>query len=176
VVDGALDLIFFLIAKVITKLLFCYLVNPCQAPVGRVLDRAGGRRREEKKKGGKERRKGKRKERKEKGRKEKKRKGRKIRKEKKENREGFSENLGKFLGRLGKGFTGFFPGFRVSARFSGTAVMARRTGHRDRGVRRIPGRWPTAALGRCAWVPAEVRCRRDSRHARRGERERENSG
>jgi hypothetical protein len=28
VVDGALDLIFFLIAKVITKLLFCYLVFP----------------------------------------------------------------------------------------------------------------------------------------------------
>jgi hypothetical protein len=52
----------------------------------------------------------------------------------------------------------------------GTAVMARRTGRRDRGVRRIPfavadsgarvaggGRRPE-----CGW------CRRDSRHARRG--------
>jgi hypothetical protein len=49
-------------------------------------------------------------------------------------------------------------------------VMARRTGRWDRGVRGIPGRWPTAALGRRARVLAEVRCRRDSRHARRGER------
>jgi hypothetical protein len=63
-----------------------------------------------------------------------------------------------------------FPGFRASTRFSGTAVMARRTGRRDRGVRGIPGRWPTAVLGRRAWVLAWVRCRRDSRHARRGER------
>jgi hypothetical protein len=30
--------------------------------------------------------------------------------------------------------------------------MARRTGHRDRGVRGILGRWPTAALGRRARV------------------------
>jgi hypothetical protein len=49
-------------------------------------------------------------------------------------------------------------------------VMARRTWRRDRGVRGIPGRWPTAALGSRAWVLAEVRCRRDSRHVRRGER------
>jgi hypothetical protein len=55
----------------------------------------------------------------------------------------------------------------------GTAVMARRIGRRDRGVRGIPvvvadrgagaacdGRWPGCG-----------RCRRDSRHARRrGER------
>jgi hypothetical protein len=47
--------------------------------------------------------------------------------------------------------------------------MAGRTGHRDRGVRGIPGRWPTAALGRRAGVWAEVRCRRDSRHVRWGE-------
>jgi hypothetical protein len=52
----------------------------------------------------------------------------------------------------------------------GPAVMTRRTGRRDRGVRGIPGRWPTAALGRRAGVLAEVRCRRDSRHARWGER------
>jgi hypothetical protein len=31
-------------------------------------------------------------------------------------------------------------------------VMARRTGHRDCGVRGIPGRWPTATLGRRAGV------------------------
>jgi hypothetical protein len=42
-----------------------------------------------------------------------------------------------------------FPGVGV---FFGTAVMARRTGWRDRGVRGIPGRWPTAALGRRAGV------------------------
>jgi hypothetical protein len=54
------------------------------------------------------------------------------------------------LGKLGEGFLRDFPGFRASARFSGTAVMARRTGRWDRGVRVIPGRWPTAALGRRA--------------------------
>jgi hypothetical protein len=75
------------------------------------------------------------------------------------------------LGKFGKGFCGVFPGFSGVGAFSGTTVMARRTGRRDRGVRGIPGRWPTAALGRRAWV----RCRRDSRHARRGERERENN-
>jgi hypothetical protein len=31
-------------------------------------------------------------------------------------------------------------------------VIARRTGRRDRGVRGIPARWPTAALGWHAWV------------------------
>jgi hypothetical protein len=72
------------------------------------------------------------------------------------------------LGKFGKGFCRVFPGFSGVGAFSGTAVMARRTGRRDHGMRGIPGRWPTAALGRRAWV----RCRRDSRHARRGERER----
>jgi hypothetical protein len=56
------------------------------------------------------------------------------------------------LGEIGKGFAGFSPGFSGVGAFSGTAVMARRTGHRDRGVRGIPGRWPTAALGRRARV------------------------
>jgi hypothetical protein len=40
----------------------------------------------------------------------------------------------------------------------GTAVMARRTGRRDRGVRGIPGTVADrAALGRHAWVLARVR-------------------
>jgi hypothetical protein len=49
------------------------------------------------------------------------------------------------------GFCGVFrfPGVGV---ILGQAVMARRTGHRDRGVRGIPGRWPTATLGRRAGV------------------------
>jgi hypothetical protein len=42
-----------------------------------------------------------------------------------------------------------FPGVGV---IFGTAATVRRTGHRDRGVRGIPGRWPIAALGRCARV------------------------
>jgi hypothetical protein len=60
------------------------------------------------------------------------------------------------LGKLGEGFAGFsdFPGIGV---IFGTAVMARRTDRRDRGVRGIPARWPTAALGRHAWVLARVR-------------------
>jgi hypothetical protein len=51
-------------------------------------------------------------------------------------------------------------------------VMARRTGHRDRGVRGIPGRWPTATLGRRAGV--RPRCSAGgNRGTRVGERERE---
>jgi hypothetical protein len=46
-----------------------------------------------------------------------------------------------------------FPGVGV---ISGMAATARRTGRRDRGVRGIPGRWPTAASGRCAG--ARPRC------------------
>jgi hypothetical protein len=54
-------------------------------------------------------------------------------------------------------------------------VMARRTGRRDRGVRGIPGRWPTAALGRRARV--RPRCGAGGiRGTRAGEREGENSG
>jgi hypothetical protein len=85
------------------------------------------------------------------------------------------EKSGKLLGKLGRGFAGFFPVFRASARFSGTAVMARRTGRRDHGVRGIPGRWPTAALGRRARV--WPRCGAGGiRGMRAGEREGENSG
>jgi hypothetical protein len=39
----------------------------------------------------------------------------------------------------------------------GTAVMARRTGRRDRSGAGFPAWWPTAALGRQAWVMAQVR-------------------
>jgi hypothetical protein len=38
-----------------------------------------------------------------------------------------------------KGFCGFFLGSSDTGVNSGTAVMARRTGRRDRGVRGIPG-------------------------------------
>jgi hypothetical protein len=57
----------------------------------------------------------------------------------------------------------------------GPAVTARRTGWRDRGGRGIPGRWPTAALGRCAGrdrgaVPAGIAARASGKE-REGERE-----
>jgi hypothetical protein len=41
--------------------------------------------------------------------------------------------------KLGKGFLRIFPGFSDIGVNSGTAVMARQTGRRDRGVRGIPG-------------------------------------
>jgi hypothetical protein len=57
----------------------------------------------------------------------------------------------------------------------GTAVMARRTGRRDRGMPGILGEVADsstgAARGERRW-PERGRCRRDSRHTRRG-RERE---
>jgi hypothetical protein len=53
---------------------------------------------------------------------------------------------------IGEGFCGVFLGFSGVSAFSGTAVMARWTGHQDRGGRGIPGRWPTATLGRRAGV------------------------
>jgi hypothetical protein len=49
-----------------------------------------------------------------------------------------------------------FLGFSDTGVNSGTAVMARRTGRRDRGAG-FPSWWPTAALGRHAWVMARVR-------------------
>jgi hypothetical protein len=62
-----------------------------------------------------------------------------------------------------------FPGVGV---IYGTAVMARRTGRRDRAG--FPARWPTAALGRHAWVLARVRTVPAGFAARApGERERE---
>jgi hypothetical protein len=117
----------------------------------------------------------------EKGKREKEGKRKEEEKEKKKEKKG-RKNRRRDFGKIRKivrenweGFCGVFLGFSGVGAFSGTAVMARCTGHQDRGVRGIPGRWPTAALGRRAWVLAEVRCRRDSRHARRGERG-ENSG
>jgi hypothetical protein len=50
-----------------------------------------------------------------------------------------------------------FLGFSDTGVNSGTAVMARRTGRRDRGGAGFPSWWPTAALGRHAWVMAWVR-------------------
>jgi hypothetical protein len=68
-----------------------------------------------------------------------------------------------------------FPGFRVSARFSRDGG----DGEADRssGPRRAQDFRPVAdrGVGKARMVLAEVRCRRDSRHARRGERG-ENSG
>jgi hypothetical protein len=56
----------------------------------------------------------------------------------------------------------------------GTAVMARRTGRRDRGGRGIPGVVADRGAGATRDVrrPERGRCRRDSRHARRGEKNR----
>jgi hypothetical protein len=49
------------------------------------------------------------------------------------------EKLGEFLGKLEEGFFCGFSGFSGVDVNSGTAVMVRRTGRRDRGVRGIPG-------------------------------------
>jgi hypothetical protein len=96
---------------------------------------------------------------------------RKIREEKIE--KGFRK-LGEFLGKLGEGVLRIFLGFSDTGVNSGTAVMARWTGRRDRDVRGIPG----VVADRCAGAtrdgrrPERRRCRRDSRHARRRERNR----
>jgi hypothetical protein len=60
------------------------------------------------------------------------------------------------LGKLGGRICGVFrfPGVRV---IFGTAVMARRTGQRDRDVRGIPGAVADRSAGRHAWVMARVR-------------------
>jgi hypothetical protein len=50
-----------------------------------------------------------------------------------------------------------FLGFSATGVNFGTTVMARRTGRRDRGGAGFPSWWPTAALGRHAWVMARVR-------------------
>jgi hypothetical protein len=73
--------------------------------------------------------------------------------------------LGKLWGRILRGFP--VSGFSV---IFGMAVMARRSGRRNRGVRGILGvvadRGAGAARDR-RW-PGCGRCRRDSRHARQG--------
>jgi hypothetical protein len=50
-----------------------------------------------------------------------------------------------------------FLGFSDTGVNSGVAVMARRTGRRDRGGAGFPSWWPTAALGRHVWAMARVR-------------------
>jgi hypothetical protein len=60
--------------------------------------------------------------------------------------------LGKFWRRVLRGF----PISGVGVIF-GTAVMARRTGRRDRGVSGIPGTVADRGAGKHAWVLARVR-------------------
>jgi hypothetical protein len=89
---------------------------------------AGGKRKKEKEKGEK----GKEKEEKKKeNRKKEKNQGREIEK-------GFRK-LGEFLEKLGEGVLRIFLGFSDTGVNSGTAVMSRRTGQRDRGMRGILG-------------------------------------
>jgi hypothetical protein len=74
-----------------------------------------------------------------------------------------------------KDFCELFWVFLDTSVNSGTAVMARRTGRRDRDVRGIPGVVADRGAGtaRDGRWPECGRCRRDSRHAhQRGERER----
>jgi hypothetical protein len=112
-----------------------------------MLGRAGGRGRERKKKG--ERKKKKRGKR-EKERKEKKKKKREEKKRKMEkNREGVGK-IRRIAREIRGGFCGGFSYFPGVGGIFGPAVTVRRTGWRDRGGCGIPGRWPTAALGRCA--------------------------
>jgi hypothetical protein len=65
-------------------------------------------------------------------------------------------------------------GFSDTGVIFGTAVMARLTSRRDRGVRGIPGVVADRGAGatRDGRRPERMRCRRDSRHARRRERNR----
>jgi hypothetical protein len=72
----------------------------------------GEEKRRRKKKTRKKKRRGKKKKKKEK-------KGRKIKKRGGKIGEGILEKSGKLLGEIGKGFVGFFPVFRASARFPG---------------------------------------------------------
>jgi hypothetical protein len=117
-----------------------------------------------KKKGGGKRRgkeKGEKGKEKEKRKKKKENKGRKIEK-------GFRK-LGEFLGKLGEGFLRIFLGFSDTDVNSGTAVMARQTSRRDRGGAgfRRGGR-PRCWCGTHGRWPGCRRCRRNSRHVRRG--------
>jgi hypothetical protein len=71
---------------------------------------------------------------------------------------------------MGKEILVEFFGFSSVGIISGTAVMARRAGQRDRGVRGIPGAVADSGAGVAGdgRRPECGRCRRDSRHARRG--------
>jgi hypothetical protein len=82
------------------------------------------------------------------------------------------EKLGKLLGKLGKGFVGFFqfPGRRRDFRAGGDGEADRLAGpRRARDSRPVADR----GVGKVRRGVTEVRCRRKSRHARRGKRERE---
>jgi hypothetical protein len=107
----------------------------------------------------------------EKGKEKRRKEKRKIREEKIE--KGFRK-LGEFLGKLGEVVLRIFLGFSDTSVNSGTAVMARRTGRRDRGMRGIPGVVANRGAGatRDGRRPERRRCRRDSRHAHRRERNR----
>jgi hypothetical protein len=85
-----------------------------------------------------EKKKGKRKRRKEKEKEEKKKENRKEENKGRKIEKGFIK-LGEFLGKLGEGVLRIFLGFSDTDVNSGTAVMERRTGQRDRGVRGNPG-------------------------------------
>jgi hypothetical protein len=64
-----------------------------------------------------------------------------------------------------------FSGFSGAIVIFGTAVMARRTGRRDRDMPGIPGEVADSGAGAARgerWWPECGQCRRDSRHARRG--------
>jgi hypothetical protein len=106
--------------------------------------------------------------------KEKKRKGKENEENKKENRK--KENKGrkieKGFRKLGEGVLRIFLGFSDTGVNSGTAVMARRTGRRDRGVHGIPGVVADRGAGAThdGRRPERRRCRRDSQHARRREK------
>jgi hypothetical protein len=132
-----------------------------------------------KEEGGRGKKEGKKKEEKEKGNRKKRKIGNMKRKRRKIEK-GFRK-LGKILGKLGergKGFLGIILGFSDTVVNSGTAMMARRFGRRDRGGRGIPGVVADSDAGaaRGGRRPECVRCRRDSRHARqRGERKGEDN-
>jgi hypothetical protein len=67
-----------------------------------------------------------------------------------------------------------FLGFSDTGVNSETAVMARRTGRRDHGVRGIPGVVADRGAGATGdgRRPERRQCQQDSRHAHRGEKNR----
>jgi hypothetical protein len=96
--------------------------------------------------------------------------GRKIEKGGGKIGEGILEKSGRLSGKNWEGFCVVSPGLSGVVVIFGSAMMARRASWRDRGVRGILGRWPTAALGRCAG--ARPRCGAGgNRGTRVGERE-----
>jgi hypothetical protein len=76
--------------------------------------------------------------------------------------------LGEYLGKLGQRIFARFSGFSGVGVIFGTAMMARRTGRRDRGVRGIP----SVVADRGAGVTRDWRC--PGIRGTRAEGEREN--